>query len=120
MFLDRLLGLFSKDMAMDLGTANTLICLKGEGIVLNEPSVVAVNIETNRTIAVGQEAKEFMGRTPQNIRSTRPLRDGVIADFDMTHEMVKYFLTKVYKRKRRVHQLYTLRSRWLMQRHTAL
>ncbi len=102
MIWDRILGLFSTDMAMDLGTANTLIYLKGEGIVLNEPSIVAINLDTNRKVAVGKEAKEYMGRTPKNIRSIRPLRDGVIADFDITHEMIKYFLSKVYKRQRLV------------------
>jgi rod shape-determining protein MreB len=99
MVWDRFVKLFSKDLAMDLGTANTLIYVKGEGIVLNEPSVVAVNVHTNRTIAVGNEAKEFMGRTPQSIRSVRPLRDGVIADFDLTNEMIKYFFSKVRKRR---------------------
>jgi len=95
MFLSKVLGLFAKDMAMDLGTANTLIYIKGQGVVLNEPSVVAINRETGRMVAVGQEAKEFMGRTPERIQAIRPLKDGVIADFDMTRTMIHYFLARV-------------------------
>jgi rod shape-determining protein MreB and related proteins len=94
MFLRRLFGLFSEDLAMDLGTANTLIFKKNQGIVLNEPSVVAINNETGQVLAVGKEAKEFLGRTPPRISAIRPMKDGVIADFDVTREMIKYFLLK--------------------------
>jgi rod shape-determining protein MreB len=85
-------------MAMDLGTANTLIYMKGEGVVLNEPSVVALSRSTGRVIAVGSEAKEYLGRTPQKIVAIRPMKDGVIADFEVTSVMIKYFLSKVHKR----------------------
>ncbi len=95
MFLDRLFSFFSKDAAMDLGTANTLIYVRGQGIVLNEPSVVALNKETGQVIAVGREAKDFLGRTPQKIAAIRPMKDGVIADFDVTQQMIKSFLQKV-------------------------
>jgi rod shape-determining protein MreB len=91
-------GLFAKDMAMDLGTANTLIYLKGEGIVLNEPSVVALSRDTGKIVAVGRDAKEYLGRTPQKIVAIRPMKDGVIADFEVTSVMIKYFLRKVRKR----------------------
>ncbi|MCX8110381.1 MAG: rod shape-determining protein, partial [Syntrophorhabdaceae bacterium] len=91
-FLKKLLGIFSTHFAMDLGTANSLIYLKGEGIILNEPSVVAIENNTGKVIAVGREAKEYIGRTPQNISAIRPLKDGVIADFDVTKAMIKYFL----------------------------
>ena len=91
-FLKKMFGFFSTHFAMDLGTANTLIYLKGEGIILNEPSVVAIENTTGKVIAVGREAKEYIGRTPQNISAIRPLKDGVIADFDVTKAMIKYFL----------------------------
>ena len=87
MIFDRLLGLFSNDLAIDLGTANTLVYVKGEGIVCNEPSVVAVqkdNRGSRRVLAVGAEAKRMLGRTPGNINAIRPLKDGVIADFEIT------------------------------------
>ena len=95
MALDFLFGLFSKDLAMDLGTANTLIYQKGKGIVLNEPSVVALMTDSRKVVAVGAEAKEFLGRTPMKIEAIRPMKDGVIADFNVTQEMIKYFLIKV-------------------------
>jgi rod shape-determining protein MreB len=85
---------------MDLGTANTLIYMKGQGIVLNEPSVVAIERNTGRLIAVGKEAKEFIGKTPQQMSAIRPMKDGVIADFDVTKAMIKYFLTVVRQKKR--------------------
>src|SRR5512136_1766071 len=91
-FLKKLFGFFSTHLAMDLGTANTLIYMKGEGIVLDEPSVVAIDNTTGRVIAVGKEAKEYIGRTPPNISAIRPLKDGVIADFDVAKAMIKYFL----------------------------
>lgn len=90
---------FSKDMGMDLGTANTLIYLKGKGIIASEPSVVAINRHTREVLAVGNEAKKMLGRTPGDIIAIRPLKDGVIADFDITQVMIKYFIAKVLKRK---------------------
>jgi len=100
---DRLLGLFSVDMGIDLGTCNTLVCVKGEGIVLNEPSVVAVKRGTNRVLnngnAVGLVAKEMMGKCPGTITAIRPLKDGVIADFDITEAMLGYFIRKVHGRR---------------------
>lgn len=100
-WIARLLGTgsFGKDMAVDLGTANTLVYVKGEGIVLNEPSVVAVNTITNAIIAVGEEAKRMVGRTPAHIVAIRPLKDGVIADFDVTEKMLRYFIQKVHQRR---------------------
>jgi rod shape-determining protein MreB and related proteins len=97
----RLLGILSSDIAIDLGTANTLIYVRGRGIVLNEPSVVAVaNVKGKQTVlAVGEEAKQMLGRTPINIVAIRPLKDGVIADFKMAEEMIKYFIHKVHNRR---------------------
>ena len=86
---------FSKDLAIDLGTANTLIYVKGEGIVLNEPSVVAINRETKKIMGVGLEAKRMLGRTPDGVIAVRPMKDGVIADFDVTEKMLRYFLTLI-------------------------
>ncbi|MEK6675520.1 MAG: rod shape-determining protein [Planctomycetota bacterium] len=104
MIFDSLLGLFSVDMGIDLGTCNTLVCVKGEGIVLNEPSVVAVRRGTNQVLrngnAVGQVAKEMLGKTPGSISAIRPLKDGVIADFDITEAMLGYFIRKVHGRSR--------------------
>ncbi len=94
-----LLGLFSNDMGIDLGTANTLVYVKGEGIVLMEPSVVAVQAGTNNVLAVGEEAKKMLGRTPGSIVAIRPLKDGVIADFDITESMLRYFIRKVHNRR---------------------
>lgn len=99
-FLRFLPGLFSHDMAIDLGTANTLVYVKGEGIVLSEPSVVAINQNTGKVRAVGNEAKNMIGRTPGNIVAIRPMKDGVIADFDITERMLRYFIQKVHNRKR--------------------
>lgn len=99
---ERLFGYFSKDLAMDLGTANTLIYLKGRGIVLNEPSVVAINQDTHQVIAVGHEARNIIGRHGQRIVTIRPLKDGVIADFEVTSVMIKSFLAKVLKRRQLV------------------
>ena len=97
----KLLGMFSADMAIDLGTANTLVYVRGRGIVLNEPSVVAIKEEKGRKIvlAVGNEAKQMLGRTPGNIQAIRPLKDGVIADFDYAEQMIKYFICKVHNRR---------------------
>ena len=87
--------MFSKDIGIDLGTANVLIHLKGKGIVLNEPSVVAIDKKTNKVLAVGEEARQMVGRTPGNIIAIRPLKDGVIADFDVTEAMLKHFINKL-------------------------
>ena len=97
----RLFGFLSADMAIDLGTANTLVYVKGRGIVLNEPSVVAIAEVKGkqRVLAVGEEAKQMLGRTPGNIRAIRPLRDGVIADFEVAEEMIKHFIRKVHNRR---------------------
>ena len=92
-------SIMGRDMAVDLGTANTLVYLAGEGIVLNEPSVVAVNVNDGRPVAVGSEAKRMIGRTPAHIKAIRPLKDGVIADFDICEKMLRYFIQKVHQRK---------------------
>jgi rod shape-determining protein MreB len=94
-----LTGFLGRDMAVDLGTANTLVYVRGRGIVLNEPSVVAINTQTGAILAVGSEAKRMIGRTPSHIRAVRPLKDGVIADFDVTEKMLRYFIHKVHKRR---------------------
>ncbi len=103
LILDSLLGVFSSDLALDLGTANTLVYVKGKGIVLSEPSVVAVRTDKrakNRVLAVGMEAKKMLGRTPGNIIAIRPMRDGVIADFEVTEAMLKHFIRKVHNNRR--------------------
>ncbi|MFA9565748.1 MAG: rod shape-determining protein [Acidimicrobiales bacterium] len=92
-------GMLGRDMAVDLGTANTLVYVRGEGIVLNEPSVVAVNARDGRPLAVGMEAKRMIGRTPAHIKAIRPLKDGVIADFDICEKMLRYFIQKVHHRR---------------------
>lgn len=94
-----ILGLFSNDMGVDLGTATTLVYVKGEGIVLREPSVVAIRKSTSRVEAVGEEAKRMLGRTPGNIVAIRPMKDGVIADFEVTEAMLRYFIKKVHHRR---------------------
>ena len=101
-FLRALPGLFSHDMGIDLGTANTLVYVKGQGIVLSEPSVVAINTSRNKVEAVGEEAKNMIGRTPGNIVAIRPMKDGVIADFEVTEAMLRHFITKVHNRRRLV------------------
>jgi len=100
--LDRMMGLFSSDIGIDLGTASTLVYLKNEGIVLCEPSVVAIEAGTTNVLAVGEEAKRMLGRTPGNIVAIRPMRDGVIADFDITENMLRYFIKKVHHSRRLV------------------
>lgn len=95
--LDKLFGYFSHDVGIDLGTANTLVYVKGKGIVINEPSVVALNIKTKQILAIGEEAKRMVGRTPVNIVASRPLVDGVVSDFETTEQMLKYFIDKVHK-----------------------
>ncbi len=96
---DSLFSVAGRDMAIDLGTANTLVYVRGQGIVLNEPSVVAINTRDSRALAVGMEAKRMIGRTPSYIQAIRPLRDGVIADFDITEKMLRYFIQKVHRRR---------------------
>lgn len=93
-----LLGRFSRDMGIDLGTANTLVYVRGRGVLLREPSVVAIDRDTKRPLAVGEEAKRMLGRTPGSIIATRPLKDGVIADFELTEKMIRYFIEKVHRR----------------------
>src|SRR4028118_2277286 len=93
-------GLFGRDVALDLGTANTLVLVKGQGIVLSEPSVVAIDTETDKVVAVGSAAKRMLGRTPGNIVAMRPLKDGVIADFEVTEKMLSYFIRKAQPRRK--------------------
>ena len=100
--LGALAGLFSNDMGIDLGTANTLVYVKDRGIVLREPSVVAVEAGTDRVLAVGEEAKKMVGRTPGNIVAIRPMKAGVIADFEITEAMLRYFIRKVHNRRKMV------------------
>nr|WP_057035177.1 rod shape-determining protein [Campylobacter jejuni] len=103
MILDQFIGFFSSDMGIDLGTANTLVLVKDKGMVINEPSVVAVERERYgskaKILAVGKEAKDMVGKTPGNIEAIRPMKDGVIADFDMTEKMIRYFIEKTHRRK---------------------
>src|ERR1700709_2840339 len=96
-------SLFSSDLAIDLGTANTLVYAKGRGIVVSEPSIVAINRVTNQVEAVGRDAKDMLGRTPGNIVAIRPMKDGVIADFKVTERMLNYFIQKAHGRKMLVH-----------------
>ncbi len=107
MILDHLLGMFSVDMGIDLGTCNTLVCIKGQGIVLNEPTVVAVKKGTNRVLqngnAVGIVAKEMIGKTPESITAIRPLKDGVISDFEITEAMLRYFIRRAQGRNHFIH-----------------
>jgi len=101
MIFNKIIGLFSNDLSIDLGTANTIVIAKGRGIIINEPSVVAVKTEKygqTRVLAVGHEAKDMVGKTPGNIRAIRPMRDGVIADFDMTEKMIRKFIEKAHGR----------------------
>ncbi|MFZ2445960.1 MAG: rod shape-determining protein [Syntrophobacteraceae bacterium] len=103
MFLNRILGMFSNDLAIDLGTANTLVYVRGKGIVLTEPSVVAVRKDErgqNRVLAVGKDAKMMLGKTPGNITAIRPMKDGVIADFEVAEAMLRYFIRKVHNRRK--------------------
>jgi rod shape-determining protein MreB len=107
LILDRFLGFFSKDLGIDLGTANTLVCARGEGIVLSEPSVVAVKKGTNKVCmngeAVGEKAKQMLGRTPGSIEAIRPMRNGVICDFEITEAMLGYFIRKAHGRSHFIH-----------------
>ena len=99
MLWNYLLGLFSNDLAIDLGTANTLVYVKGHGIVCNEPSVVAIAQNSRKVLAVGKEARDMLGKTPASITAIRPMKDGVIADFEITEEMLRYFIHKVHNRR---------------------
>ena len=102
MVLDKVIGLFSHDISIDLGTANTIVLAKGQGIIINEPSVVAVQTDKygkSKILAVGKEAKEMVGKTPGSIQAIRPMKDGVIADFDMTERMIRHFIEKAHRRK---------------------
>ena len=99
----RFFGRWARDMGVDLGTANTLIHVRGRGILLREPSVVAVEHRSRRILAIGEEAKRMLGRTPENIVAIRPLKDGVIADFDITEHMLRHFIAKVHRRQALVH-----------------
>lgn len=98
-----LFGLFSNDMGMDLGTSNTLVTIKGQGIILREPSVVAIDRDTHKILAIGVEAKRMLGKTPANMIAVRPLRNGVIADFEVTEQMIRYFIKKVHNRRSLLH-----------------
>ncbi len=98
-----LFSLFSNDMGIDLGTANTLVYVKNGGIVLREPSVVAIDNDTKEVLAIGMEAKRMLGKTPSHIVAVRPLRDGVIADFEITQQMIRYFIKKVHNRRSLIH-----------------
>src|SRR5512145_1467129 len=104
--LDAIAGLFSSDLAIDLGTANTLVFAKGKGLICSEPSVVAVAKDPNgrgeKVLAVGHEAKEMLGRTPAGSRAVRPIKDGVIADFEITEAMLRYFIQRSHNRRRLV------------------
>ncbi len=102
MVISAILGMFSSDLAIDLGTANTLVYVKGRGIVLREPSVVTIMKDTNEVLAIGEDAKSMVGRTPGNIVAIRPMKDGVIANFDVTEAMLRYFTQKVHNRKKLV------------------
>src|SRR5437867_4032831 len=95
--MNAILGLLSRDIGIDLGTANTLVLVRGKGIVINEPSVVAINRKTKKVLAIGADAKRMVGRTPANIVAIRPLKDGVISDFDVTERMLRYFIEKVHE-----------------------
>lgn len=95
--LKNILGKFSHDIGIDLGTANTLVYVRGKGILINEPSVVAINTRTKQILAIGDEAKRMVGKTPANIVASRPLVDGVVSDFEITEQMLKYFIEKVHK-----------------------
>ncbi len=94
---DRIFGPFSQDIGIDLGTANTLVYVRGKGIVINEPSVVAINTNTNAVLAIGKEAQRMVGKTPAHIVAIRPLRDGVISDFEVTEQMLRYFIQRVHQ-----------------------
>src|SRR3972149_1513633 len=97
--LDRLWGIFSHDIGVDLGTANTLVYVRGKGIVINEPSVVAINQKSKQILAIGNEARKMVGRTPAHIVAIRPLVDGVVSDFEVTEQMLHYFIDKIHRER---------------------
>src|SRR5260370_35072996 len=103
-----LFSLFSSDLAIDLGTANTLVFAKGKGIVVNEPSIVALNKNTGEVMAVGKDAKEMLGRTPGNIVAIRPMKDGVIADFKLTERMLNTFIKRAHAPRTQVHPRFVI------------
>ncbi|HSX24708.1 MAG TPA: rod shape-determining protein, partial [Candidatus Andersenbacteria bacterium] len=96
-FVNNFFGRFSQDIGIDLGTANTLVYVRGKGVVINEPSVVALNKKTNEVLAIGKEAQRMVGKTPSHIVAIRPLRHGVISDFEVTEQMLSYFIQKVHE-----------------------
>ena len=96
-FINNFFGRFSQDIGIDLGTANTLVYVRGKGVVINEPSVVAINKKTNEVLAIGKEAQRMVGKTPAHIVAIRPLRHGVISDFEVTEQMLSYFIQKVHE-----------------------
>jgi len=96
---DKLWGLFSQDLGIDLGTANTLVYVKGKGVIINEPSVVAINKKTKQVLAIGEGARKMVGRTPAHIVAIHPLTDGVVSDFEVTEQMLKYFINSVHEKK---------------------
>ncbi len=98
MVVNKILGVFSSDIGIDLGTANTLVYVRGRGIIINEPSVVAINLKNKQILAIGDEAKKMVGRTPSNIIANRPLVDGVVSDFEVTEQMLRYFIEKVHQK----------------------
>ncbi|MFN7019382.1 MAG: rod shape-determining protein, partial [Fimbriimonadales bacterium] len=98
-FVSKLFGRFGRDLGIDLGTATTLVHVRGKGIMLREPSVIAIDQDTRKVLAVGEEAKRMLGRTPANIIAVRPLKDGVIADFEQTEKMLQYYASKVSRHR---------------------
>lgn len=97
--LDKIWGLFSHDLGVDLGTANTLVYVKGKGVIINEPSVVAINKKTKQVLAIGEDARRMVGRTPSHIVAIKPLTDGVVSDFEVTEQMLKHFISRVHEKK---------------------
>jgi len=97
--LDKIWGLFSHDLGVDLGTANTLVYVKGKGVIINEPSVVAINKKTKQVLAIGEDARKMVGRTPAHIVAIKPLTDGVVSDFEVTEQMLKHFINRVHEKK---------------------
>ena len=113
----KLTALFSEDLAIDLGTANTLVFMKGQGVIIHEPSVVAVKRDANgknRVLAVGKDAKMMLGRTPGSISAIRPMKDGVISDFEVTEQMLRYFIQQVQKKRGLFNDLRTLKTRFTL------
>jgi rod shape-determining protein MreB len=99
-FIHKSISYFTEDIAIDLGTANSLVYVRGKGILINEPSVVAINQKTGQVLAIGEEAKRMVGKTPAHIQAIRPLKRGVVSDFEITEQMLKYFIEKVHKKRK--------------------